>query len=60
MTTEPMGSDPKKSLRNKFGEAHDVKDRMAVDGACIVTSGVCGPRPTIGKWGARAPGPIFE
>ena len=54
MGTARMGSDPKKSVLNKFNQAHDVKNLFVVDGACFVTSGGYGPTLTIAALAARA------
>lgn len=54
MGTVRMGSDPKKSVLNKFNQAHDAKNLFVVDGACFVTSGGYGPTLTIGALAARA------
>ena len=54
MGTVRMGSDPKKSVLNKFNQAHDVKNLFVVDGASFVTSGGYGPTLTIGALAARA------
>ena len=54
MGTARMGSDPKKSVLNKFSQAHDVKNLFVVDGASFVTSGGYGPTLTIGALAARA------
>jgi len=54
MGTARMGNDPKKSVLNKFNQAHDVKNLFVVDGASFVTSGGYGPTLTIGALAARA------
>jgi len=54
MGTARMGNDPKKSVLNKFNQAHDVKNVFVVDGASFVTSGGYGPTLTIGALAARA------
>jgi choline dehydrogenase-like flavoprotein len=54
MGTARMGNDPKKSVLNKFSQAHDVKNLFVVDGAGFVTSGGYGPTLTIGALAARA------
>jgi choline dehydrogenase-like flavoprotein len=54
MGTARMGNDPKKSVLNKFNQAHDVKNLFVVDGAAFVTSGGYGPTLTIGALAARA------
>jgi len=59
MGTARMGDDPKKSVLNKFNQAHDVKTLFVVDGTCFVTSGGYGPTLTIGALPARASGYII-
>ena len=54
MGTARMGNDPKKSVLNKFNQAHDVKNLFVVDGASFVTSGGYGPTLTIGTLAAWA------
>ena len=54
MGTARMGSDPRKSVLNKFNQTHDVKNLFVVDGASFVTSGGYGPTLTIGALSARA------
>ena len=54
MGTARMGSDARKSVLNKFNQAHDVKNLFVVDGASFVTSGGYGPTLTIAALSARA------
>jgi choline dehydrogenase-like flavoprotein len=54
MGTCRMGNDPKKSVLNKFNQAHDVSNLFVVDGSSFVTSGGYGPTLTIGALAARA------
>ena len=54
MGTCRMGSDPKKSVLNKFNQTHDVSNLFVVDGSSFVTSGGYGPTLTIGTLAARA------
>jgi choline dehydrogenase-like flavoprotein len=54
MGTCRMGSDPRKSVLNKFNQAHDVHNLFVVDGSSFVTSGGYGPTLTIGALAARA------
>lgn len=54
MGTARMGTDPKKSVLNKFNQAHDVKNLFVVDGASFVTCGGYGPTLTIAALAARA------
>ena len=60
MGTARMGSDPKKSVLNKFNQAHDVKNLFVVDGASFVTSGGYGPTLTIGALAVRASDYIIQ
>ncbi|MBI3698017.1 MAG: GMC family oxidoreductase, partial [Acidobacteria bacterium] len=60
MGTARMGNDPKKSVLNKYNQAHDVKNLFVADGACFVTSGGYGPTLTIGALSARAADYIVE
>jgi choline dehydrogenase-like flavoprotein len=43
--TARMGDDPKKSVLNKFNQAHDVKNLFVTDGACYVS--IACQNPTI-------------
>ena len=45
--TARMGDDPGKSVVNKWGRAHDVKNLFIVDGSVFVTSGAVNPTTTI-------------
>jgi choline dehydrogenase-like flavoprotein len=54
MGTARMGSDPKKSVLNRFNQAHDARNLFVVDGASFVTSGGYGPTLTIAALSARA------
>ncbi|HJQ25156.1 MAG TPA: GMC family oxidoreductase [Blastocatellia bacterium] len=49
-----MGSDPKKSVLNKFNQAHDVKNLFVTDGACYASSGNQNPTLTMMAITARA------
>lgn len=40
-----MGNDPKKSVLNKFNQAHDVKNLFVTDGAAFV--GAANQNPTL-------------
>lgn len=42
-----MGNDPKKSVLNKFNQAHDVKNLFVLDGSSFVSSGNHNPTLTI-------------
>jgi len=52
--TARMGSDPKKSVLNKFNQAHDAKNVFVTDGACFTTQGPYEPTLTIMAISARA------
>src|SRR5207253_911464 len=60
MGTARMGNDPKKSVLNKYNQAHDAKNLFVVDGAAFVTSGGYGPTLTIGALAARASAYILQ
>ena len=47
MGTARMGNDPKTSVVNHWGRAHDVKNLFIVDGSLFVTSGGVNPTSTI-------------
>jgi choline dehydrogenase-like flavoprotein len=49
-----MGDDPKRSVVNSFGHAHDVKNLFIVDGSNFVTSGRQQPTATIQALAYRA------
>ena len=42
-----MGRDPRRSVVNEWGRAHDVKNLFIVDGSLFVTSGGVNPTSTI-------------
>ncbi len=52
--TARMGSDPKKSVLNKFNQAHDAKNVFVTDGACFVSQGCQNPTLTMMAITARA------
>jgi choline dehydrogenase-like flavoprotein len=52
--TARMGSDPTKSVLNKFNQLHDVKNVFVTDGASFVTQGCYEPTLTIMAVSARA------
>jgi choline dehydrogenase-like flavoprotein len=52
--TARMGNDPKKSVLNKFNQAHDVKNLFVTDGACYVSSANQNPTLTMMALTARA------
>ena len=45
--TARMGSDPLKSVVDKHGRCHDVKNLFIIDGSIFVTSGAVNPTSTI-------------
>ncbi len=47
MGTARMGRDPKASVVNEWGQAHDVKNLFIVDGSIFVTAGGVNPTSTI-------------
>jgi choline dehydrogenase-like flavoprotein len=51
--TARMGSDPKKSVVNRFNQVHGVKNLFVTDGACFVTQGCYEPTLTIMAISAR-------
>lgn len=52
--TARMGDDPKKSVLNKFNQAHEVKNLFVTDGACFVSQGCQNPTLTMMALTARA------
>jgi choline dehydrogenase-like flavoprotein len=52
--TARMGTDPKKSVVNSFGQLHDSKNVFVTDGAVFVTQGCYEPTLTIMAISARA------
>jgi choline dehydrogenase-like flavoprotein len=47
MRTARMGMDPKRSVVNEWGRAHDVKNLFIIDGSIFVTSAGVNPTSTI-------------
>jgi choline dehydrogenase-like flavoprotein len=47
MGTARMGDDPKRSVVDRNGQAHDVDNLFIVDGSVFVTGGAVNPTPTI-------------
>lgn len=45
--TARMGTDPRRSVVNEWGRAHDVKNLFIVDGSVFVTSGGVNPTSTL-------------
>ncbi len=52
--TARMGNDPKKSVLNKFNQAHDVKNLFVTDGAAYVSNACQNPTLTMMAITARA------
>jgi choline dehydrogenase-like flavoprotein len=52
--TARMGTDPKKSVLNRFNQSWDVKNLFVTDGACFVSSGCQNPTLTMMAITARA------
>jgi choline dehydrogenase-like flavoprotein len=52
--TARMGNDPKKSVLNKFNQAHDIKNLFVTDGACYVSIGCQNPTLTMMALTVRA------
>jgi choline dehydrogenase-like flavoprotein len=53
MGTARMGSNPKTSVLNSFGQAHDVKNLFVVDGSQMVSATCLEPTITIMALAAR-------
>src|SRR5450631_2756357 len=49
-----MGADPKKSVLNRFNQAHDVKNLFVLDGSAFVSGGSQNPTLTILALSMRA------
>ena len=47
MGTARMGKDPRTSVVNEWGRAHDVKNLFIIDGSIFVTAGAVNPTSTI-------------
>jgi choline dehydrogenase-like flavoprotein len=58
--TARMGTDPKKSVTNSFGQTHDVKNLFVVDGSIFVSAGCQNPTWTILALSWRASDYIVE
>ena len=58
--TARMGNDPKKSVTNAYCQVHDVKNVLAVDGACFVSSGCQNPTLTMMAITVRACDRLIE
>ena len=52
--TARMGDDPRKSVLNKWNQAHDVKNLFVTDGAAFVTTGCVNPTLTMMALARRA------
>ena len=49
-----MGNDPRKSVLNKWNQAHDMKNLFVTDGAAFVTIGCVNPTLTMMALALRA------
>ncbi len=58
--TARMGTDPKASVTNSFGQTHDVKNLFVVDGSIFVSAGCQNPTWTILALAWRASDYILE
>lgn len=58
--TARMGTDPKKSVLNKYNQVHDAKNVFVTDGAAFVTQGCYEPTLTIMAISVRAAHHIVE
>lgn len=58
--TVRMGNDPRKSVLNRFCQAHDVRNLFVVDGSCFVTFPEKNPTLTIMALAVRTAGYISE
>jgi choline dehydrogenase-like flavoprotein len=47
MGTARMGLDPKTSVVNQYGQAHDVKNLYIIDSSIFITSGAVNPTSTL-------------
>jgi choline dehydrogenase-like flavoprotein len=54
MGTACMGKDPKKSVLNKYNQAHDVANLFITDGGAMASSGCQNPSLTYMALSARA------
>jgi choline dehydrogenase-like flavoprotein len=52
--TARMGDDPKKSVLNKYNQAHEIKNLFVTDGACYVSIGCQNPTLTMMALTVRA------
>ena len=52
--TARMGNDPRKSVLNKWNQAHDVKNLFVTDGGAFVTIGCVNPTLTMMALARRA------
>jgi len=60
MGTARMGNNPRKSVVDRFGRAHDVSNLFIVDGSVFVTSAAVNPTPTIEALALRTAAHIIE
>ncbi len=60
MGTTVMGADPRRSVVDPWGRAHDVPNLYVVGGSVFVTSGGVNPSPTIAALALRTAGAIVS
>ncbi len=60
MGTARMGNDPRRSVINRWHQAHDVGNLFIVDGSSFVTSAGVNPTSTIGALALRCADAIWE
>jgi choline dehydrogenase-like flavoprotein len=60
MGTARMGSDPGRSVIDKWHRAHDVPNLFIVDGSSFTTSAAVNPTSTIGALALRCADGIWE
>lgn len=60
MGTARMGDDPKKSVVNRWNQAHDLENLFIVDGSSFVTGAGVNPTSTIGALAVRAADSIWK
>ena len=58
--TARMGEDPRRSVVDRWGRAHDVPNLFIVDGSVFVTCAALNPTPTIQALALRTAGHIIE
>jgi choline dehydrogenase-like flavoprotein len=60
MGTARMGDDPRRSVVNRWNQAHDVKNLFVVDGSSFTTSAAVNPTCTIGALALRTADAIYD